>query len=92
MEVRDLFFNVPARRRFLKSASAERARIQELIAELSLARLDVDFTLVADDREILRLPRDESLAQRFARCFGDELALHDYISNFTKRTHALSIH
>lgn len=74
MEVRDLFFNVPARRRFLKSASAERARIQELIAELSLARLDVDFTLVADDREILRLPRDESLAQRFARCFGDELA------------------
>jgi DNA mismatch repair protein MutL len=74
MEVRDLFFNVPARRRFLKSAAAERARIQELLAELSLARLDVDFTLVADDREILRLPRDESLAQRFARCFGDELA------------------
>jgi len=74
MEVRDLFFNVPARRRFLKSASAERARIQELIAELSLARLDVDFTLVGDDREILRLPRDESLAQRFARCFGEELA------------------
>ncbi len=74
MEVRDLFFNVPARRRFLKSAAAERARIQELVAEVSLARLDVDFTLVADDREILRLPRDESLAQRFARCFGDELA------------------
>ena len=73
LEVRELFFNVPARRRFLKSPHAERARIQELIAELSLARLDVDFTFVADDREILRLPGDESLAQRFQRCFGDEL-------------------
>jgi len=73
IEVRDLFFNVPARRRFLKSASAERARIQELVAEMSLARLDVDFTLVADGRELLRLPADESLAARVRRCFGEEL-------------------
>ncbi|MEO6596473.1 MAG: DNA mismatch repair endonuclease MutL [Planctomycetota bacterium] len=73
MEIRDLFFNVPARRRFLKSAHAERARIQELIAELSLARLDVDFTFVADGREYLRLPAGESMAMRFARCFGQEL-------------------
>ena len=74
LEVRDLFFNVPARRRFLKSPNAERARIQTLVAELSLARLDVDFTFVADGREVLRLPADESLAMRFARCFGEQLS------------------
>ncbi|MFK7743263.1 MAG: DNA mismatch repair endonuclease MutL [Planctomycetota bacterium] len=73
IEIRDLFYNVPARRRFLKAAHAERARIQQLISELALARLDVDFTLVSDDKELLRLPRDESLAQRVARCFGAEL-------------------
>ncbi len=73
IEIRDLFFNVPARRRFLKSPGAERARIQELVAELSLARLDVDFTLVADGREILRLPFGDPLAMRFGRCFGEEL-------------------
>ena len=73
IEVRDLFFNVPARRRFLKSPAAEKARIQELVAELSLARLDIDFTFVADERQVLRLPRGENLAQRFQQCFGSEL-------------------
>ncbi len=73
VEVRDLFYNVPARRRFLKSAPAERARIQELIAELSLCRLDVDWTLVSDGKEILRLPAGQSLQERFGSCFSRDL-------------------
>lgn len=73
VEARELFWNVPARRRFLKSPQAERARIQELLAVLSLARLDVDFTLVVDGRIALRLPRGDDLARRFHRCFGEEL-------------------
>ncbi|MEC7583440.1 MAG: DNA mismatch repair endonuclease MutL [Planctomycetota bacterium] len=73
IEVRDLFFNTPARRRFLKSPGAEKARIQELLCELSLARLEVDFTLVHEGKEVLRLPGGEDLARRFASCFGRSL-------------------
>ncbi|MFT4842489.1 MAG: DNA mismatch repair protein MutL [Planctomycetota bacterium] len=73
IEIRDLFFNVPARRRFLKAPHAERARIQQLVAELALARLDVDFTLVSDDKELLRLPRNVTLTERVQQCFGRDL-------------------
>mgnify|MGYP001238813860 CR=1 FL=1 len=42
-------------------------------AELALARLDVDFTLISDGKELLRLPRGVSLAERLQQCFGREL-------------------
>src|SRR5690606_17284341 len=74
IEVRELFFNTPARRKFLRTPHAERARVHDLLARLSLAHLDVDFTLQCDGREVLRLPAGETLRQRFARAFGAELA------------------
>ncbi len=73
IEVRDLFFALPARRRFLKTPGAEKARIEELLRELALARLDVDWTFVADGKDALRLPAGQSLLDRFAVCFGKEL-------------------
>lgn len=73
IEIRDLFYNVPARRRFLKAPHAERARIQQLVSELALARLDVDFTLLSDGKELLRLPRGVTLAERLQQCFGRQL-------------------
>lgn len=76
IEVRDLFYNTPARRRFLRSKDAERARIEELLARLSVPRLDVDFTLIADGKERLRLPAGESLLERVARAFGARIAEH----------------
>jgi DNA mismatch repair protein MutL len=74
IEIRDIFYNTPARRRFLRTPRAERARIEDLVARLALARLDVDFTLVADGRELLRLPSGESLEARVGRAFGAEIA------------------
>ncbi|MHC4813625.1 MAG: DNA mismatch repair endonuclease MutL [Planctomycetota bacterium] len=72
--VRDLFYNTPARRRFLKSARAERSRCQELLMRLSLSRLDVDFTFVADGKTVLRLPAGDSLQDRIGRTFGRQVA------------------
>ncbi len=74
IEVRELFFNTPARRKFVRTPPAERARIQDLLARLALAHLGVDFTLVADGREFLRLPCGDDLRARFARAFGGDLA------------------
>ncbi|MCA8944041.1 MAG: DNA mismatch repair endonuclease MutL [Planctomycetes bacterium] len=74
VEVRDLFFNTPARRRFLKSERAEKARIHEMIQRLAFARIDVDFTFVVDGKEILRLPVERDLRDRIARTLGRDVA------------------
>ena len=79
VEIRDLFHNTPARRRFLKTPRAEKAKCQDLLIRLALARLDVDFTFTVDEKQVLRLPAGESLKDRVSRAFGRQLAksLHE---------------
>ena len=74
IEIRDLFFNTPARRRFLKSARAERSRIHDLLIRTVLPALDVDVTLVHDSKVLLHLPAGEDLQQRIVRAFGKTYA------------------
>jgi DNA mismatch repair protein MutL len=57
VEVRDLFHNVPARRRFLRTERTEFGHIDELLKALALSRLDVEFRLGHDGRPLRRLPQ-----------------------------------
>lgn len=68
IEVRDLFVNVPARRRFLKTAAAERARCLDVLTRAALAHLDTGFVL--EGRRGMDLSPGETLEQRVGKLFG----------------------
>jgi DNA mismatch repair protein MutL len=73
MEVEHLFFNTPARRKFLKSPRSEVSRIRTWIAHAALSRPNVRYRLVSDGDEILNLPVVESIAARGAQVFPGDL-------------------
>lgn len=56
VEIRDLFYNTPARRKFLRSEKTEFQHIDTVVRRMALSRMDVAITLSHNDREILRLP------------------------------------
>lgn len=64
MEVRDLFFNTPARLKFLKSESTEAANVSEAVLRLALAHPEVHFRLRGNGRVALDLPPHRDMAER----------------------------
>lgn len=74
IEVRDLFFNTPARRRFLKRRETELGRCQDLMQRLALAHVGVGFTLTHDKRKVFDVEPGMDLRGRVRRIFGAELA------------------
>jgi len=68
--VEDLFGNVPARRKYLKSADAEQRAVVKALTSLALSRPGVAFTLRAGERELLSLPAAPSALDRFAEVMG----------------------
>ena len=70
--VEDLFFNVPARRKFLRSAASEASYITEAVTKIALVNPSVDFQLIRDGRRVLTLPEVTSIRDRLAAIFGEE--------------------
>jgi len=68
--IRNLFFNIPARRKFMRSEQTESAHIRQVFLTYAFARPDVSLRLVVDDREMYRLPGDMTLKERL-RCMFD---------------------
>lgn len=72
VEVRDLFFNVPARRKFLRAYQTEQAHIKSVFVLNALAHPEVGFSLTCDGREQYRLPPGAGLEERIRELFGVE--------------------
>ena len=72
--VGNLFFNVPARAKFLKSAAVETRAIADVLTGLALANLSAAFRLVSNDRTLMELPSARDLASRAADLWGDGFA------------------
>ena len=68
-KVENLFFNTPARKKFLKSPGTEEGHIQEAVTLLALANPDVGFELLLDGRSVFNLPRG-TLEERMRGVFG----------------------
>ena len=73
MEVRELFYNIPARLKFLKSAKTEFAYISELIQALVLVHPEVAFELKNNGKVVLKTTGQDNLEQAIKEIFSDEV-------------------
>lgn len=72
IEVKDLFFNVPARRKFLRSSGTESGHVTEVVESAALSRPDVTFTLTRDGRRVRELLRGASREERVRQVSSEE--------------------
>ena len=71
IEVRDLFFNLPARRKFLKTDAAEMAQVTRVVTQLALCYANVGVTLANAGRKTVEYPPVASLRDRLFQIYGD---------------------
>jgi len=71
IDVADIFFNLPARRKFLKSDQAESSQISRLVTQMALGYPEVGFVLTSGGRRLLECPPSAGVPERFFQLFGD---------------------
>ena len=72
LSVRDLFFNIPARRKFLRSEATETYHLTNLVTHYALAHPEIAFTFVNNGREVVRAVPAKDLRERAYQIFGQE--------------------
>src|SRR5471032_2606240 len=75
VEVNDIFYNLPARRKFLKSDGAESAQVSRVVTQLALANPEIGFTLTSAARTVLQAPPAVSLRDRLYQLYGERADL-----------------
>ncbi|MEQ1765585.1 MAG: DNA mismatch repair endonuclease MutL [Pyrinomonadaceae bacterium] len=73
MAVRDLFFNTPARRKFMRSEATENYHIASIVTHYALAHPEIAFTLTNNGREVLRVSPAKDLRERSFQIFGSQM-------------------
>lgn len=94
ISVRDLFFNTPARRKFLRSEATESYHLTNLVTHYALAHPEISFTLTNNGRETLRVAPAQDLKERAYQVFGAQfleslLEVNNAVSETTETSFSL---
>ncbi len=70
IEIRDLFYNTPARRKFLKTERTESSKIQDIVGKLALSNPHISFKLIIDDQVAIITPGNGNIGDTVAALYG----------------------
>ena len=74
IEVRSLFYNIPARRKFLRTENTEFSHLEQVVRTQAIAHENIRFALVRNDRIVFQLPATTNLRERIGGLVGNDLA------------------
>lgn len=89
MEIRDLFYNVPARKKFLKTPAREGSIISEIVSKISMAHPSIAFRLVVDGKEMLRTYGTGNQKDVIRQVYSKKV--HDHVFYFENHFDSFSI-
>ena len=75
VEIRDIFYNTPARRKFLKSNPTELSHIIETVMQKAFAYPSISFSITHNNSELLNTPAASGVKERFAQLYGEEVSV-----------------
>ena len=75
IEVRDLFFNTPARKKFLKSNSTELFHIIDIVTKEALSHWEIGFRFISDNKETMNIPLSSGPKERIMQVYGEEFLI-----------------